>query len=114
MASSVANGEAASDSEENIDDVMCKICGGTPCNWVQFGEELMEQVNLMCNINLSENREHTVCNSTIQKSTYRMFMYMKYGHFCKGNRIPIASCVIDRVHSAWPELDGNYTGYQSA
>jgi len=31
MASSVANGEAASDSEENIDDVMCEICGGTPC-----------------------------------------------------------------------------------
>ena len=65
MASSVANGEAASDSEENIDNIMCKICGGTPCDWVQFGKELMEKVNLMYNINLSENRKHTVHNLTI-------------------------------------------------
>ena len=108
MASSVANGEEGSDSEENIDDVMCEICGGTPCDWVQFGEELMEQVNLMYDINSSENREHTFRNSTIRKSAYRMFTYMKYGHLGKGNRIPIASCVVDRVRSAWPELDANY------
>ena len=29
------------------EDVVCTICGGTPCDWEEYGEELTKQISMM-------------------------------------------------------------------
>ena len=99
-------------AEEEKQEEMCDICGGTPCDWDVYGEEVLEDIKKMY---LEDEEEASnVDNRTIRKSAYKLFVYSKYGHLGKGNRIRIASCVVDRIREKWPEQDGNYTGYYSS
>ena len=89
---------------------ICEECGGTPCDWIKFGEEVLNEIELMYPAN---ERPSDLENKTICKSAYRMFTYLKHGFLGKGNRIPIGYCVIQKIREKWPEEDGNYMGYKS-
>ena len=103
-------------TEEEKQDEMCDICGGTPCDWEVYGHEILEDITEMYADEESsqvENRTQ-VDNRTIRKSAYKLFVYSKYGHLGKGQRIKISSCVLDNIRARWPDEDGNYTGYYSS
>ena len=95
------------DDEEDDDD-MCAVCGGTPCDWIVYGEEAVQDIEKEYSSELD-----TIDNQTLRQSTYKLFIYSKYGFLSKGNRIKIATCVLDRIRQKWPDPDpnGEYTGY---
>lgn len=99
----------ATDLDE--EETMCDTCGGTPCDWLVYGEEVLSDIQKAYD---EDEVADNVENRTIRKSAYKLFVYLKYGHMGKGNRIQIASCVVDRIRDKWPEEDGNYTGYNSS
>ena len=106
--------ESESKTAENLhdgedDDNMCAVCGGTPCDWIVYGEEAVEDIEKEFSSELN-----TIDNRTLRHSTYKLFIYSKYGFLGKGNRIKIATCVVDRIRQKWPDPNGEYTGYRSA
>ena len=93
---------------QNMD--ICEECGGTMCDWIKFGEELLNEIEIMYPEN---DRPSDLANNTIHKSAYRMFTYLKHGFFGKGNQIPIGICVTQKIGEKWPQEDGTYMGYKS-
>ena len=92
---------------------MCMVCGGTPCDWDVDGEEVVTDLKEM--YHLGEEGSTEADNQTIRKSAYRLFIYYKYGHLGKGNRVPIAPCITDHIRELWPEKEEeDYTGYHSS
>jgi hypothetical protein len=98
--------------EEEMQEEMRDICGGTPCDWEVYGEEVLEDITKIY-IEYEEEASN-VDNQTIRKSAYNLFVYRKYGHLGKGYRIRTASCVVDCIRENWPNEDGNYTYYYSS
>ena len=94
---------------EDDDDNMCAVCGGTPCDWIVYGEEAVQDIEKEYSSELD-----TIDNRTLRHSTYKLFIYSKYGFLGKGNRIKIAPCVVDHIRQKWPDPNGEYTGYHSA
>ena len=88
------------------------VCGGTPCDWEVYGEEVVADIKEM--YHLCEGETPEADSRTIKKSAYRLFVYSKYGHLGKGNRVRIAPCVTDRIREKWVDEEGNYTGYHSS
>ena len=75
---------------------MCPVCGGTPCDWIVYGEDVITQVELMYDEDPNKG-DGTVQNNCIRKSAYRYFTYEKHGFLGKGNRIQISKCVLDGI-----------------
>ena len=87
--------------DEMYDELpVCVVCGGTPCQWDEFGGKLMEQANQMFEQTTSLGDDGTTVTVLLDRSTgeivdnrtarfklYQMFTYLKYGHLGKGNRI---------------------------
>jgi hypothetical protein len=48
MDESESESESKNKRAENLhdeeDDDMCAVCGGTPCNWIVFGEEAVQDI----------------------------------------------------------------------
>jgi hypothetical protein len=110
--------EEVKESECEEEDVaVCEVCGGTPCEWEEFGIELMENMKMMYDHGndgdpVKDRDGNIVANSTVRKGAYKLFTYMKFGHLGKGNRIPIPHCVTKKIRERYPEPDGNYMGFQ--
>ena len=76
-----------SDEEESV----CSICGGTPCDWAEFGKALMQNTATMhfrekhgdTDIVVDESG-HKVPNAQMRKAMYHIFTYIKFGHFGRG------------------------------
>ena len=99
--------------EEEMQMEMCMVCGGTPCDWEVYGEGIVADLKAM--YHLGEEEAPEADNRTIRKSAYRLFIYCKYGHLGKGNRVRIAPCITDRIRELWPEKEEEeYTGYHSS
>lgn len=105
---------------EDDDDKVptCVICGGTPCEWEEFREGVVEQSKLLYNREqrdgqevIVDNNGVVVPNSKMRRALYRAFTYLKFGHLGKRNRIPIPSCVTKKIREMYPEADGKYMGF---
>lgn len=105
--------DSEASKELNVD--ICVKCGSQPCEWVEFGEEITE---------ISNDRYNKIDDDTyrgpdgdivnvniVRKYLYKLFIYLKYGHLGKGNRIQISTCVMDKIREMFPEKDGMYLGY---
>ena len=92
--------------EDDEGTVICYICGEKPCDWIQYGEELIERGS-------ETFSGETVSNNGIRKTVYRMYVYGKYGHLGKGKRVRIPLCVRDRIRERWPEANPeDYVGHK--
>ena len=115
---------SASDNSESThpidNDSVCVICGGSPCEWAEYGEELLGRQSLMVRRGVDENGEDSLIDSTGRPITnkkmrlymYRLFTYLKFGHLGRGNRIPIPSCVTTQIRNRYP--DQTYTEFKEA
>ena len=78
----------------------------------RFWCKVMEYMKMMYDHNDDENmmtdREGSIVpNSTVQKGAY--FIYIRLG---KGTQIPVTDCLTQKNREKYPELDGNYVGFQ--
>ena len=101
--------------------IVCQICGGTPCEWVEFGDEVTGYSKRLYThevtegvIALKDPDGNVVPNSKMRKALYKTFTYLKFGHLGRGNRIPIPSCVVSKIREMYPDPDGNYMGFHEA
>ena len=94
-----------SDAQDNDDDEsVCVVCGGTPCEWDEYGPELLSRQSLMVRRevgddgteNLIDSAGRSIPNNKMRLYLYRLFTYLKFGHLGRGNRIPIPVVVLDR------------------
>ena len=91
--------------EDGDNRTICHICGEKPCDWICYGEDLIQRGETTF---VSE----IMTNNIIQKSIYSMYIYGKYGHLGKGRRICIPICVRDGIRKRWPESNPeDYMGY---
>ena len=95
-----------------------RICQSMACEWEELGEGVVEQSNFLYNREQRDGQEVivddngvVVPNSKMRRALYRAFIYLKFGHLGKGNRIPIPSCVTKKIREMYPEADGNYMGF---
>ena len=49
----------------------------------------------------------------LRKACYRSFLLLWQGPLGRGKRMPLPSCVLDGVRSAFPNAEGNYMGYHN-
>ena len=82
---------------------MCEHCGGAPCDWLVFEEEITDNIS---NMHMQETN-----NTAIRKSAYKLYIYCKYGYLGKGNRMQISKCVVEHIRKKWPDHDENYMGF---
>ena len=110
-----------SDAQDNDDDEsVCVICGGTPCEWDEFGPELISRQSLMVRRevgddgieNLIDSAGRSIFNNKMRLYLYRLFTYLKFGHLGRGNRIPIPNCVTSQIRNLYP--DATYTEFRQA
>ena len=110
-----------SDTQDNDDDEsVCVICSGTPCEWDEFGPELLSRQSLMVRREvdddgiekLIDSAGRTIQNSKMRLYLYRLFTYLKFGHLGRGNRIPIPNCVTSQIRNLYP--DKTYTEFRQA
>ena len=114
------------DDEEEEEEV-CVHCGGTPCKWEEFGDEIAQReqemrrsMNLIvaCDHNgsqiVNKNTKERLENKEMRKSMYRMFTYLKYGHLGRGVRIPIPECVVAKIREKYPDPDEEYMGFMES
>jgi hypothetical protein len=104
-----AKNKAAENLHDEDDDDMCALCGNTPCNWIIYGEEAVQDIEKEYSSELD-----TKDNQMLHHSTYKLFVYSKYRFLVKGNGIKMAICVVDCRRQKWPDPNGEYTGYHSA
>ena len=108
-----ANGDACEDMIEEIEDMMCDVCGGTPCDWSVYGSHLVSEVVLMYEEDPDKDVDNPVDNQYKRKSAYRYYIYEKHGFLGKGKRVRIPPCVLDRIRAMWPDENNDYIGYYS-
>jgi hypothetical protein len=76
--------------EEQMDDdgvATCVICGGTPCEWEEFGEGIRERSKHLYNRKQQGKQEAIlddngviIPNSILRKALYKAFAYLEFGH----------------------------------
>ena len=108
--------ESKSLSEDEV--LVCEACAGTPCEWVEFGDEVKEYATRLYDHEdrdgvtvISDREGNVVSSSKMRKALYKTFTYLKFGHLGRGNRIPIPPCVVRKIREMYPEPSGSYTGF---
>jgi hypothetical protein len=102
------------------DESVCVICGGTPCEWDEFGPELLRRQSLLARRSgsdeggedLVDRNGRPITYTKMRAFLYRTFTYMKFGHLGRGNRIPIPNCVVREIKKLYPDPEGYYTGFR--
>jgi hypothetical protein len=103
-----------------VDDevIVCQICGSTPCEWAEFGDEVKDYSKRLYihkamngTIAMTDRDGNFIPNKKMRKALYKTFTYLKFGHLGRGNRIPIPLCVVSKIREMYPEPDGNYIGF---
>ena len=89
---------------------MCLICGGTPCEWLEFGSEIDEQAKVLAGLEgtddhflIVDDDGVTMSPSDHRKALYKAFTYIKYGHLGRGNRMAIPEFVKIRIKDLHPD-----------
>lgn len=94
-------------NDEDSEFLFCEICGGSPCDWDRFGDEIKQQ-------GASINEGQDGRNSIILKAVYKVYRYLKFGHLGKGVSIHIPTCVLGKIREPMQEPDGNYMGHMDS
>ena len=86
-----------------------------PCEWIEFGKSLLENVNLIYpkdgNGERIDDRNVVVDNERVRKTFCRMFTREKHGHLGKGNRIPVPNCAVQKIREAFPDPEDKHMGF---
>ena len=116
----MSNSDLSHSEDIEEDESVCAICGGTPCEWEEFGPELIRRASLMARRSGSEEGGEDLVDSSGRPITYtkmrcflyRTFTYMKFGHLGRGNRIPLPNCVLREIKKLYPDPEGYYKGFR--
>ena len=92
------------DAQEDVP--MCGTCGGTPCDWIQYGDSIVEAGDQALELHKKGG------SNLVRKKMYSTYTYIKYGHLGRGERIRIPSCVLDKIREHWPDVSGKYMGHK--
>ena len=116
------DGEEYNDYEDEIP--VCYECGGTPCQWTEFGSDLLENFQEMYVTSMQSSQDgevhtiikdrssgHVIPNNLVRKMLYRTFTLLKYGHLGKDNRVRVPPCVESKIREIAPDIHGRYTGF---
>ena len=41
--------EEKATEDSDSESIMCAVCGGTPCDWIVYGDDIISEVQLMYN-----------------------------------------------------------------
>ena len=75
-------------SDEEEDDVkVCQICGGTPCQWIDYGgDEILESLQSKYDVTTAKDgyvldyeTATSVTNNRVRREFYRLFSLNQYG-----------------------------------
>ena len=105
----------------SADDICCYMCGQTPCEWLTIGTLVLpiieEEFDILTAVDngyvKKKSTGEKVPNNTIRFAFYKLFVAEKYGHLGRGNRIRCKPCIEEKVRELFPDLDGNYTGFNA-
>jgi hypothetical protein len=103
------------------DEVCCYTCAKTPCEWIEYGIPMLQQVQEKFNTETAKSAGHCIAksngdevpNNKVRFMCYRYFIYEKYGHLGKGNRMKLPDCVEKKIKEEFPSLDGTYTNFRA-
>lgn len=91
---------------------VCLICGGTPCDWTNYKDEVIFQMELYIT-NCCLVSEEELTQRRIRKVGYKTFTMEKYGFLGQGNRVKVPDCVTFEIRKLYPEEDSDeYMGYK--
>jgi hypothetical protein len=111
------------DYEEDYDDgpKTCVICGSAPCEWENFGAEIIEDFSERYDLSTAEQgfvvdygTATTIPNNQVRFQTYCAFTYNKYGSLDKDNRMPPPDCAMKIIREKFPDPDGKYVGFKAS
>jgi len=96
--------------QKGHDVTVCSICGCTPCEWQQYG---LNVISMMMQAFDHENRTPQgqlidpatnlpVSNTIARKVAYKFFQYDKYGTVVVGKALQIPKCVIRKIRQLYP------------
>jgi hypothetical protein len=111
----VTNNDSVFEEEQ-----VCWLCGGTPCDWLEYLTDLLEEINNKFPTDVNGNRidassHEVVPMNQIRYTLYRAFTYAQYGHLGKNNCIKLGKCVEGKIKELFPHPDGEeYTGFLPA
>ena len=112
---SIKNEDANEDANTHEEEIVCAMCGSMPCEWIEFGTSLLENVNMTHPTDGDgeriDDRNVVVDNARVRKTSYKMFIREKYGHLGKGNRIPVPNCVVIKIREAFPDPEDKHMGF---
>ncbi len=102
-------------------DRCCYMCGQTPCEWLTTGMLVLSKIETEFDIHtavkngyvLRKSTGGKVPNNTIRFAFYKLFVAEKYGHLGRGDRIRCKPCIKENIREFFPNLDGNYTGFNA-
>jgi len=96
---------------------VCAVCEGYPCEWEEFAEQLIIQLDLTYPKNgdgkYMDNETHEeLTPRNLRYFLYRQFTVLKWGHLGKRRRVKIPGCVEEKIRELFPDPDGVYVGFK--
>jgi hypothetical protein len=84
------------------EEQVCWLCGGTPCDWVEYLAEWLQEVEEKFPLDGDRNRidaltQEDVSNNRIRYALYRTFTYAWYGRLGRKNRMKLGKCAEDKI-----------------
>jgi len=106
---------------ETEEEWCCYLCGKMPCEWIEYGIPVIEDLKRRFNMDTAISEGYVVemqsgnqfQNDKIWFTCYRLFTYEKFGHLGKGNRVKLPVCVEAKIKTLFPSLDGNHTKFKA-
>ena len=89
------------EDDEEEEPTMCKICEACPCEWIEYGPAIVENVKEMFP-QLPKDYNKDKVHPKIRYASYIYYTYAKYGNLGRGNRLKPSKCVEDNIFSLWP------------
>jgi hypothetical protein len=102
------------------EEQVCWLCGGTPCDWLEYSAKLLKEINNKFPTDIDGKRidassHEIVSTNQIRYALYRAFTYAQYGHLGKNNCIKLGQYVESKIKEFFPNRDGQeYTGFLPA
>jgi hypothetical protein len=126
--------EDGEEGEEEAELKMCNICGGTPCDWLQYESDIVEFAtnNLMLvehgtegfpfsypiekfdKMTEEEKDEVKESHQDYKKRCFRYYVSCKYGKLGHGKRVSTGPCIENAIRRMFPNHDGSMVGYHSS
>ncbi len=108
-------------NQTDVEEVqVCWLCGGTPCDWLEYSNELLQEIEEKYLKNSNGNRidgatHEVVGMKKIRYALYRSFAYARYGWLGKNNRIKLGRSLQEKIKELFPHPEGvEYTGFLPA